>query len=512
MADDHRYEWLDDDAVERLLTPAQSPSADPEAAEERRLAALLRSLTPAQPCALPGEEAALAAFRAARAERTRDAHAFAEETAPGTAPGGHATAVSLSADTSGAGRAFTADGSGMAHGPAAASASEFAPGADAYGVAPSAADAPGTGRAFAADGPGPVRGLAAASASEGAPGADAHGLIPGATPSVTDATGPARTADGVSVIAGRADAPATHPLAAESGPAAAAADARAARIAADVAPTSGLAATAASASTTRVTPPGPVARIGVVERARGLFGQRWRPVKVAVAMAVAGCALGGVAVAAGTGVLSAPFGRTTSEPETSTSVSALDDTGMATPLPPSGTPGPSPSPGKDGNSRPSGSPYTPAPKGGGATTGHGGKEDGPGGGPSATPRRDGGGHGDDDGDTAKRGSDWAARMCRDFLAAQQHPGQGVDEHDLRDLEHVVGAAGADALRAYCERHASDGGSKSAPGKGGDDGKAKGGDDGDGGHRGRPTGLLPPVLGGPGLQLPKVLPVPLTPLV
>ncbi|MEU3754536.1 hypothetical protein AB0H17_17470 [Streptomyces olivoreticuli] len=386
MADDHRYEWLDDDAVERLLTPAQSPSADPEAEAERRLAALLRSLTPA-PQALPGEEAALAAFRAARAERTSDAHAFA-----------------------------------------------------------------------------------AASASEGAATA-AHGLIPGAVPSVTDTTGPAQISDDAS-------------------------------------------AAAASTPTTRVTDPDPVVRIGVVDRARGLFGRRWRPVKVAVAMAVAGCAIGGVAVAAGTGVLSAPFGRTASEPEAGASVSALDDTGLATPLPPSGTPGASPSPGKDGNSRPSGSPYTPAPKGGGATTGHGGKEDRPGDAPSATPRRDDGGGGDhgDDGNTAEHGATWAARICRDLLAAQQRPGQGVDEHDLRDLERVVGAAGADALRAYCERHASDDGSRSAPGKGGDDGKAKGGDDGDGGHRGRPTGLLPSVLGGPGLQLPKVLPVPLTPLV
>ncbi|MGA5133163.1 hypothetical protein ACPCTO_25495 [Streptomyces olivoreticuli] len=425
MADDHRYEWLDDDAAERLLTPAQSPSADPEAEAERRLAAFLRSLTPA-PQALPGEEAALAAFRAARAERTRDAHAFAfaEETASGTAPGGHvagaATAAPLSADTSGAGRAA------------------------------------------------------------------AHGLIPGAMPSVTDAAGPARIPDGASVIAGPADAPATRPLAAGTAP--------------------------ASAPTTRVTHPDPVVRIGVVERARGLFGRHWRPVKVAVAMAVAGCAIGGVAVAAGTGVLSAPFGRTTSEPEAGASVSALDDTGMATPLPPSGTPGASPSPGKEGKSRPSGSPYTPAPKGGGgATTGHGGKEDGPGDGPSATPRRDGGDHGDD-GDTAEHGPAWAARLCRDFLAAQQRPGQSVDEHDLRELEHVVGVAGADALRAYCERHASDDGSRSAPGKGGDDGKAKGGDDGDGGHHGRSTGLLPSVLGSPGLQLPKVLPVPLTPLV
>ncbi|MEV6675033.1 hypothetical protein [Streptomyces sp. NPDC051162] len=408
MADDHRHDWLDDDAVERLLAPAQSPSAGPEA--ELRLAALLRSLAPepARPDhALPGEEAALAAFRTARAERTREAHAFAEEAAPATAPGEHASAAR-----------------------------------------PDVSGAPGAGHGLAA-----------------APKA-AHGLIPGSSAPVVDGASGAGTRP-------LADAASTTPP-------------------------------------TRVNHRAPVVRIGVADKARGLFG-RWRPVKVALAMTVAGCALGGVAVAAGTGVLSAPFGRTAGEPETSASVSALDDTGMETPLPPSGRPSASPSPGgKGGDSRRSGAPHAPAPTGGGATAGHGGKEDGPGGTPSASPGHDGGqDHDGDDADPAKGGTVWAARLCRDFLAAQQRSGQDVDEHDLRDLERFAGAGSADALREYCERHAADGAGKGVT-SGGDQGGngTKGGDGKGDGHRGRSVPIVPSVLGTSPLLLSKALPDPL----
>ncbi|MEU5421379.1 hypothetical protein ACFY1P_27685 [Streptomyces sp. NPDC001407] len=424
MADDHRYDWLDDDAVERLLTPAQSPSAGPEA--ELRLAALLRSLAPepARPDhALPGEEAALAAFRTARAERTREAHAFAEEAAPVVALGEH--------------------------------------------VSPARQDAPGVGH-----------GLAAASSGS------AHGPVPGAVPS---AGAPTPIADGAS-------SPVARPLAHAAG----------------------------ATPTTRVNhpEPDPVVRIGMAEKARGLFG-RWRPVKVALAMTVAGCALGGVAVAAGTGVLSTPFGRAASEPETSASVSALDDTGMETPLPPSGGPSASPSPGKDGHSRASGAPHAPAPSGG-ATAGHGGKEDRPGDAPSASPSHDAGQDRDGDADATKGGAAWAARLCRDFLDAQQRRGQDVDEHDLRDLERFTGAGSADALREYCERHTADGGKGVVGGgddKGGSDNKGggKGGDDGKGdGRSGRSAPLVPSVLGTSPLLLSKALPdalaAPLRPLV
>ncbi|WP_167828519.1 hypothetical protein, partial [Streptomyces palmae] len=77
MADDHRYDWLDNDAVERLLRgePVETDRGVKDQDEQariraERLAASLGSIAgPAEPAdgPLPGEEAALAAFRAARA-------------------------------------------------------------------------------------------------------------------------------------------------------------------------------------------------------------------------------------------------------------------------------------------------------------------------------------------------------------------------------------------------------------------------------------------------------------
>ncbi|WAP56576.1 hypothetical protein [Streptomyces sp. S465] len=83
MAEDHRYSWLDDSAAERLLRgePVEGQPMAPDGrgdqsyAEAERLAAVLSAVADAaRPTAradaspLPGEEAAVAAFRAARAE------------------------------------------------------------------------------------------------------------------------------------------------------------------------------------------------------------------------------------------------------------------------------------------------------------------------------------------------------------------------------------------------------------------------------------------------------------
>ncbi|MEU9003676.1 hypothetical protein [Streptomyces sp. NPDC048551] len=82
MADEHNA-WLDRATAEELLragTGPLAPDAGPRArAEAARLRAALGSLTPPSSAAreLPGEAAALAAFRAARAQRA---------TAPGTTP------------------------------------------------------------------------------------------------------------------------------------------------------------------------------------------------------------------------------------------------------------------------------------------------------------------------------------------------------------------------------------------------------------------------------------------
>ncbi|MEU7238598.1 hypothetical protein [Streptomyces sparsogenes] len=95
MADDHRYSWLDDDAAERLLRgePAWAGPSDSDGGgngrsdrsreEAERLAAVLGAVAEASrpaaggaadgQAALPGEEAAVAAFRAARAEQAERA-------------------------------------------------------------------------------------------------------------------------------------------------------------------------------------------------------------------------------------------------------------------------------------------------------------------------------------------------------------------------------------------------------------------------------------------------------
>ena len=89
MADDHRYSWLDDKAAERLLRgePVDGRHGAPDGrndrphAEAERLAAVLGAVaeearhpdTAAAPggrAPLPGEEAAVAAFRAARTQPT----------------------------------------------------------------------------------------------------------------------------------------------------------------------------------------------------------------------------------------------------------------------------------------------------------------------------------------------------------------------------------------------------------------------------------------------------------
>ncbi|MFF7654947.1 hypothetical protein ACFZCY_34800 [Streptomyces sp. NPDC007983] len=88
MADDHRYSWLDDKAAERLLRgePVEGQHGTPDDrsdrphAEAERLAAVLGAVAqmarrpdgaaPDGTAPLPGEEAAVAAFRAARAKPT----------------------------------------------------------------------------------------------------------------------------------------------------------------------------------------------------------------------------------------------------------------------------------------------------------------------------------------------------------------------------------------------------------------------------------------------------------
>ncbi|MGX8907890.1 hypothetical protein ACR820_22170 [Streptomyces netropsis] len=297
MADDHRYDWLDDDAVERLLRGGTVDSAaldeDTRPAAERLAASLADLRHPVLPEAgadgpLPGEEAALAAFRSARAEG---------------APGIRASLRSVRGGASGT--------------------------------------------------------------------------------SAVSGSGAAADADG------------------------------------------------------------PVVRLAARSGTRSLLR---RPVKGALALALAGCALGGVAVAAGTGVLPGPFGSAGSAPAPATSVSAAEDRDTRTLAPGIGDHGATPSPGATGSLRPSERPSA----SGSATPGHGspsgrdGRHDGPGESPSATtgPGDDRAGAGKDGG--AKQDPKAYARVCRLLLARQR-----VDEDEVRTLERAEG--GAAQLRALCER-------------------------------------------------------------
>ncbi|MEW2079428.1 hypothetical protein AB0941_38790 [Streptomyces sp. NPDC013433] len=76
---DEQHRWLDRGTAERLLSGEPPETADPVARDQaRRLAGTLRALSappPADGAELPGEAAALAAFRASREERERRAEA-----------------------------------------------------------------------------------------------------------------------------------------------------------------------------------------------------------------------------------------------------------------------------------------------------------------------------------------------------------------------------------------------------------------------------------------------------
>ncbi|MGW7821239.1 hypothetical protein ACWGLF_24605 [Streptomyces puniciscabiei] len=187
---------------------------------------------------------------------------------------------------------------------------------------------------------------------------------------------------------------------------------------------------------------------------------RWgRPVRLALAAAVAVGTVGGVAMAAGTGVLPTPFGP--EHPASSASVSADPGSGSPPASVPQGTPGATVSPGV-----PSGSAGTNPGGASGAAVGpgdHTGKSTAPGSGdPSGTP-----------------GGRWkdAASACRDI-----RDGRELDAGRRRALENLAG--GSARVSRYCKVvldtvDSADGATSGGKGDDkGDKGKGKGSGQGD----------------------------------
>ncbi|MFF3173057.1 hypothetical protein ACFVQ0_10560 [Streptomyces sp. NPDC057900] len=216
-----------------------------------------------------------------------------------------------------------------------------------------------------------------------------------------------------------------------------------------------------------------------------------RPVRFGLVASLACCAIGGVAVAAGTGVLPGPFGRHAPAPATSVSAAASPEelgSGLTaddgTPKPPSGTPGPKSSPPEARDSaRPGGrssegpGPTGPATDGG---TGAGKHQDPAGGVPDGTKGTGGEGDGSGQPDPPQPGTSgaWYAKTlkaCRDYRDGK------LDDDSRRRLEAL--AKGARNLDRFCERMldaAGDkGGSGDNNGNGGNNGNNGSGQDGDG---------------------------------
>ncbi|WP_406093386.1 hypothetical protein [Streptomyces sp. NBC_01013] len=218
---------------------------------------------------------------------------------------------------------------------------------------------------------------------------------------------------------------------------------------------------------------------------RGPRPMRWsRPIRFGLVASLACCAIGGVAVAAGTGMLPGPFGRHAPTPATSVSAAASPEelgSGLATdeetPAPPPGSPGHgTATPGEPGPGRTGGQESDRPDDGGRPTAGgpDGAGEDGTGdnrsgdvggdatGGADAT-TGPGGQEGDGTaGDADGRTSTWYAKSlkaCRDY-----RDGKLDDERRTR-LEAL--AKGARNLDRFCDRLLDQADGQSGDGQSGD---------------------------------------------
>ncbi|MFJ6010820.1 hypothetical protein [Streptomyces sp. NPDC092952] len=207
--------------------------------------------------------------------------------------------------------------------------------------------------------------------------------------------------------------------------------------------------------------PAPAAVLGRARRAR------WsRPVRLGLVASFAGCALGGVAVAAGTGILPVPFGGS-AQPASSVSAAATPE-GLAPD--PAGEPPAKPSASPDTTTSPA-SPSAPGhasggpdrPKGRGDDDGQGGEKD------------DGGGRTPGSADSHRTGrpvtpgtNGWyakAVQACRDYRDGK------LGEQRRRQLEEL--AKGAANLDRFCDRLLGESGDEQDDNKGGGSGNGNG---------------------------------------
>ncbi|MEV7853523.1 hypothetical protein [Streptomyces sp. NPDC088183] len=215
---------------------------------------------------------------------------------------------------------------------------------------------------------------------------------------------------------------------------------------------------------------------------------RWsRPVRFGLVASLAGCALGGVAVAAGTGMLPGPFGERAPVPATSVSAAATPEelgsgfTEEENPQPP-----PSATPGAGTSSppaRPATPPGDPDPGGSGRTKKHGGGSDRKPGGSasgSATGSADGTRNGNLPGNSGATGSGaWYAKALK---ACRAYRDGKLDDTSRRRLEAL--AKGARNLDRFCDRVIA----RSGNGQNGQGGQgSQGDDDGDDDEQGNGGG-------------------------
>ncbi|WP_327369435.1 hypothetical protein [Streptomyces sp. NBC_01217] len=210
---------------------------------------------------------------------------------------------------------------------------------------------------------------------------------------------------------------------------------------------------------------------------------RWNaPVRFGLVASFAGCALGGVAVAASAGLLPGPFGGHTPVPATSVSAAATpEELGSGAvadprpPAPPSTSPEAKPSAPTAGPSAPTGDRDN-----GGTGAGGDRKPDGSWNDTDYGPQSGGYGDGND--------GDWYARTlkaCRDYRKGR------LDDGRRRYLERL--AKGAHNLDRFCDRVIA-GSTEGQNGPGDDGGTTGGGPNDDGGWNGDDgdTGTLPPI--------------------